>query len=159
MTFTNTTAHNYVFSGTGGIAGTSTLTLNGTGSVTFQNANTYSGNTTVNSGTLILGTGGSIASPNLNVAGGIVNINSGGSASSTNVNVTAGAFNINGGSLAASGVNVSIASGATMSVGAGSTLAANANITDNGTDHVQQPRPRAWPRSAEPVSQSLTGKI
>jgi autotransporter-associated beta strand protein len=56
-------AGNYVISGSGGIAGTGFLTVNGTGSVTLSTANSYSGGTNVNSGTLIIAAPGSL--PNL----------------------------------------------------------------------------------------------
>ena len=71
--FTNSTGHNYVISssngnGIGGIGGLTVNSNDGGGSVTLQTANTYTGNTTVQSGTLILSSGGSIASPNINVS-------------------------------------------------------------------------------------------
>ena len=54
--FTSNTAA-YSFSG-GAISGTASVALYGTGRVTFTNANTYSGGTTISSGTLQLGNGG-----------------------------------------------------------------------------------------------------
>ena len=81
MTFTNSTAKSYTFSGAGGITGGTGLLISGGGTVTLQTANTYSGNTNVNNGTLNLNSGGSIssASANLNIGGGTVNILSAGS--------------------------------------------------------------------------------
>ena len=58
-TVTNTTG-NYVFNGTGGIGGSGGLTKSGTGSLTLQNANTYSGPTNVNAGTLIVNAVGAL---------------------------------------------------------------------------------------------------
>ena len=52
---TNTTT-SYSFSG-GAISGSATVTLSGSGRVTFLNANTYTGATTISAGTLQLGNG------------------------------------------------------------------------------------------------------
>lgn len=67
VTFANTTAKSYTLtSSTGnGIAGTAGITKNGNGTITIVNANTATGNTTINGGTLRIGDGttdGSIAS-------------------------------------------------------------------------------------------------
>ncbi len=48
------TASNYVFSGTSGITGTTTLTKRGTGVLTLANRNTYTGLTTVEAGALVV---------------------------------------------------------------------------------------------------------
>ena len=52
MTFANSSAKNYIVSGSFGIAGSGTLTKNGSGSLTLGTDNSYSGVTTVNQGTL-----------------------------------------------------------------------------------------------------------
>jgi len=56
----NNTNSSYTVSGSSGIAGTATLTKNGTNSVTLLNNNAFSGNTTINAGTVIIGGGGSL---------------------------------------------------------------------------------------------------
>jgi len=56
VTFNNS-AENYTIGGTGGIDSSASLTLNGTGTVTLLTANTYTGPTAINSGTLQLGNG------------------------------------------------------------------------------------------------------
>jgi autotransporter-associated beta strand protein len=83
VTFNNS-AGNYTVSGPGAIAGVTGVTLSGTSSVTFSTANTYTGDTDVNAGTLVLASGGAIASNNVNVASGAaLVINAGGSVSSS----------------------------------------------------------------------------
>jgi autotransporter-associated beta strand protein len=63
------TAHNISLSGV--LSGTGVLTKNGGGILTLNAANTYSGNTTINQGTLALGASGSIANtPQITVAAG-----------------------------------------------------------------------------------------
>ena len=61
VTFTNSTAQTYTFSGAAGIGGGTGLLVSGGGTVTLQTANTYSGITNVNNGTLNLNSGGSIS--------------------------------------------------------------------------------------------------
>jgi fibronectin-binding autotransporter adhesin len=58
----NNSAVNYAVGGTGQISGTTGLVKSGTGSLTLNNVNTYSGDTTVNGGTLILNVGGATGS-------------------------------------------------------------------------------------------------
>ena len=48
----NNSAGNYVFSGSGGIAGTATLAKSGSGTLTLATANSYTGATTVTAGTV-----------------------------------------------------------------------------------------------------------
>ena len=112
-TFSNNTT-NYTIGGTGSISGITGLLVNGAGSVTLNNSNNYTGDTNVNSGALILGTGGSIADTNVNINGGTLNI-SGGTLASTNLNISSGTVNLTGGSAAA------------------------VNVIDNGTVNVTAP--------------------
>jgi len=65
LIFNRTTASIY----SGAISGTGMLTKNGSGTLTISGANTYNGTTTVNSGTLQLGNGGTTGS----VPGPIIN--------------------------------------------------------------------------------------
>jgi autotransporter-associated beta strand protein len=53
----NNSSKNYTFSGSA-IAGPTGLTKSGSGSLTLQNTNSYTGGTTVNGGTLVLASGG-----------------------------------------------------------------------------------------------------
>jgi autotransporter-associated beta strand protein len=54
-----TSASNYLFTGNGTIMGATALTVNGPGTLTLANSNSYTGGTTINGGTLQLGNGGS----------------------------------------------------------------------------------------------------
>ncbi len=70
VTFNNNTK-NYTFNGSGiGGGANNTFTLNGTGTVTLNNANTFTGVTNVTAGTLVVGPAGSIGSTTINVSSG-----------------------------------------------------------------------------------------
>ncbi len=93
----NNSAGNYSISGTGKIAGTTTLTKSGTSTLTLSTANTYSGGTTINSGTVVVNAGGT-----LGAAGGALVLGTpvpavGGSTTATgnltlNTNLSVGSF-------------------------------------------------------------------
>jgi autotransporter-associated beta strand protein len=53
----NANANNYTLAGSGAIAGTASVTLNGGATVTLLNTNSYTGGTTINNGTLQIGDG------------------------------------------------------------------------------------------------------
>ncbi len=69
VTFDNS-SNDYILSGAGGIGGQSTLTKNGIGIATLSTTNTYTGSTTINAGTLQIGSAG--ATGNLGT-GSIIN--------------------------------------------------------------------------------------
>ncbi|HUB25519.1 MAG TPA: autotransporter-associated beta strand repeat-containing protein [Tepidisphaeraceae bacterium] len=66
VTFDNNAAA-YTITGAA-ISGSTALTVNGTGGVTLLNSNSYTGATSVNGGTLTIGSGAAIASSSINVA-------------------------------------------------------------------------------------------
>ena len=141
-TFANDSLHPYVVTGSFGIGGPGGLVINSSGAdsngtVTLQTVNTYTGNTTIQAGTLILSSGGSIASPNVNISGGALTINASSSASSTAVNISnSGAVNVNsGGSLTGSGVAVTVAnsSGTGFTVASGGIIPTSLALINNGT--------------------------
>ena len=71
VTFTNS-ATSYTFGG-GAISGSASVVLNGTGNVTLNNANTYTGGTMINAGTLRLGNANALQNSGVtvNVANGM----------------------------------------------------------------------------------------
>lgn len=85
VTFDNTTA--YTLNGAAGIAGTGQLVKKNSGTVTLNNPNTYTGNTTVQDGTLIA----SYASVTPIAAGSTIDVASGATVRLTH---TGGAFNL-----------------------------------------------------------------
>src|SRR5262249_43872673 len=88
------------------ISGAGTLTQSGSGTLNLTAANTYSGNTTVTSGTLALSGAGALASPLTSVRNAILDISgSGGSVSFNALSLTNGAFNL--GSISASASSLS----------------------------------------------------
>lgn len=67
----NSQGHNYTFRGDGKIAGTTKLTKDGDGTLTIENANSYSGGTTIHAGTLVVDNEGALGSGNVTLESGI----------------------------------------------------------------------------------------
>ena len=90
LTFNNNAGTPYTFSN-GTIAGSATLVKTQGGTVTFNNANTFSGNTTISGGTVAIGSTGTYASPNITVSGSGSLFSSAGSiAPTTNLTLNTG---------------------------------------------------------------------
>jgi autotransporter-associated beta strand protein len=66
----NNSAVNYTFSGAGKISGTTSLVKNGSGTVTMPLVNDYVGGTTINAGTLDIGSAGRLGSGAITFGGG-----------------------------------------------------------------------------------------
>jgi fibronectin-binding autotransporter adhesin len=67
LTFNNNSLANYTFNGAGQITGTTGLLKKNNGTVTFNNPNTFTGNTTINGGTVQVGS--TYSSPLVTVSG------------------------------------------------------------------------------------------
>jgi autotransporter-associated beta strand protein len=96
--FDNST-NNYVLNGPGAVGGSAALTKSGTGMLTINNANSYSGGTTLNAGTLNINNGAAIGTGALTIAGDTAIDNTSGSAvtlSTNNAQVWSGNFTFGG---------------------------------------------------------------
>ena len=132
-----TVAQSSTTSYAGAITGTSgSLTKNSTGSLTISGSNTYAGATTVNGGTLALGS--AISSTSVNVNGGTLqtNVNSALSGSSTLTIGSGGTVNLNSttqsiATLADSGT-LSFGSGGALTLGTGASSLAG-TVSGTGT--------------------------
>jgi autotransporter-associated beta strand protein len=80
----NTASGNIIFNSTAVISGSNSLTKSGNGTLTLKGNKTYLGGTTVNGGTLLVDSTGSIASSSSVVNGGLLNVN--GTAGNVEVN-------------------------------------------------------------------------
>jgi fibronectin-binding autotransporter adhesin len=70
----NNSSGNYLISGTGSIIGSAALAKSGSGKLTLDTVNTYTGGTTVNAGTLVVGVTGALPSGALSITGGSVQL-------------------------------------------------------------------------------------
>ncbi len=118
----NSNTNNFTFSGINGISGVGTLTKSGSSTLTLNNANSYSGGTTLNAGTLNLGNASAIGSGALTITGGTIDNSSGGALNLAGNN----AQNWNG-SFAFGGSNA-------LNLGTGAvTLGTTPTVTVNGS--------------------------
>ncbi len=93
----NNSSGDYTFSGSGGIAGTGSLTKSGSASATLSTLNTYSGGTNLTAGTLIIATSGALpANQPVTISGGTLTLNATAQPSSILINNTSGNVSING---------------------------------------------------------------
>jgi autotransporter-associated beta strand protein len=114
--------------------GAASLTMNGTGTATLSADNTFTGGTTVNSGTLALsatGTAGYSADGNLTLSGGSVTVSD---SSSTVFQLNPNAsLAINSGTLTLSGTSAETVSSLAGSSGGTLALGTGGYLTDSGT--------------------------
>ncbi|MBR0236910.1 MAG: autotransporter-associated beta strand repeat-containing protein [Thermoguttaceae bacterium] len=76
---------------TNAISGSGTVAKTGSGKLTISSVNTYTGDTTVSGGTLVLASSGSLSTPNLTVESGAT-FQTGANLASTNVALNGGSF-------------------------------------------------------------------
>ena len=77
VTFNNS-ARNYTLQGAAGIAGPASLTMNGPGTLTINNSNSYTGGTTISGGLLNVNNSSALGSGTFTIAGGTLDSTSGG---------------------------------------------------------------------------------
>jgi autotransporter-associated beta strand protein len=70
----NNSAGNYTISGTGSIAGTTSLTKSGSSNLTLGTVNTYSGGTNLTAGTLVVAVNGALPSGAVSITGGTLQL-------------------------------------------------------------------------------------
>ncbi len=106
-------AANYVFSGSGSIAGGTSLTKNGTGTLVINTANTFSNGTVINGGAIVLGNVNALWN-NTNSA---VTVNTGATLDMGGFNPNALTVNVSGAGVNGSGALVSSYSGVAQGIG------------------------------------------
>jgi autotransporter-associated beta strand protein len=114
--------------------GTGNVFLDGTGAVTFTGANTYTGNTTVSSGTLNLSGSSTTVEGNLIMNGGATDETTSNQVSSTSsVSLNAGSYNLSNGVAQTFSGSFNTSSGTTLSLGTSGT-GATLTLDGTGTD-------------------------
>ena len=143
MTVNNPT-YNHAWTGTGGISGTGSLTKGGAAGLTISTANSYSGGTTLNAGTLTLDNASAIGSGALNIAGGALDSTNSTTLSTNNAVNVSGDFAFTGTSNLSLGTGAVTLSGGdrTVTVAAGTLTTgritnAGGGLTKNGTGTLQ----------------------
>ena len=74
MLVENSGSHDYTFAGDGSITGATTLTKRGDGKLTIDTANTYTGGTVVEGGTLVVGNSAALGTGNLAMSAGVLDL-------------------------------------------------------------------------------------
>lgn len=136
-------AGNYVFGGAGSIVGFAGLVKSGIGTLTISNANTYTGNTVVNDGTLQLNAGTGAGYGQIQVGNNTLGLNIGAAtltnsvtgSGTINVTETASANTYFGGDLSSftGNINLPASPGGTAKTGVSS---ANVNVSSSATINI-----------------------
>ena len=94
LTFGNNLV-NYTLSGSGSIVGSTSLVMNGVGTVTIATSNSYAGGTAVNSGVLNANAASALGSGTVGVSGGVLNANAAQALPAAALSISSGTVNIN----------------------------------------------------------------
>jgi len=150
VTFNNSLSHAYALSGTGGIAGMTSVVKNGTGTITLSTANSYTGGTIINAGLVQVNSAASLgaASGDVTMNGGMLeatasqttsrNFKLGGS--SSKIEVDSGAVVTINGTIAdgASVGTLNLEGAGTLSLTAANTFTGGTNISAASTLRIAQ---------------------
>ncbi|MEI6605254.1 MAG: autotransporter-associated beta strand repeat-containing protein, partial [Verrucomicrobiota bacterium] len=125
-----------------GIAGTGTLTKNGSATLSLSNANSYSGGSTLNAGALEMGNNSALGSGQITLNGGTLSSDSTTAHSLTNTLLFGGDVTLGGGSgktgalTFSNGVNLSVVT-PTLTVPSGNVVTFSGTVTDVGSGLVK----------------------
>jgi autotransporter-associated beta strand protein len=131
----NNAGKSYTITGSKSIAGSGALTKSGAGSLTITNANTYSGGTTLNAGTLVLNNAASIGTGPLTINGGTLDTSTGSALTLTTNNAQrwAGSFGFAGSNNLSMGTGaVTLNANPTLTVSAGTLTVGGAISSGTG---------------------------
>jgi autotransporter-associated beta strand protein len=129
----------YVFGGGGAISGATSLTKQGSRAITINNANSYTGGTIMNAGTLNLAAAGAVGNGPLTVNGGTVNLSVSGALTTGAVVLNSGNLNIGNagalgtGAVTLAGGTVDNTSGADMTLSTSNTYSITGSFAYAGT--------------------------
>ena len=129
-TVTVNASKNYTFSGSGTIAGPATFTKSGTGTLTLQTANSFSGGLNINGGVLRFSALTNLGAGPINFGGGTLQYNG----NSDDISVRAITFNPGGGTIDTAGQAVTFANPIGSGAGGGLTKAGAGTLTLTGTN-------------------------
>lgn len=115
-------ASNYVFTGTGAISNSASLSITGSGTLTVQNTNLFTGGTIVSGGVLVVATNNALGS-------GVISMNSG----SKRLVINNGVTLTNSINIAAGSGSGNSGQGLIQNSGAGNATLSGGSITYNGT--------------------------
>lgn len=154
-------AKNYILTGSGGIGGAVGLTKNNGGKLTLSNANSYSGTTTVNGGTLSFGNAVNLPAGSVTLGGGTFECTGSGSAGTYNLSAAGGSSYLVNVTDAAGVLTITRAGGnynGMIKSGAGTAILAN-NFQDSGGLQVDAGTVVLNGTSNNPINWSTTNTI
>ncbi|MCX6874661.1 MAG: autotransporter-associated beta strand repeat-containing protein [Verrucomicrobia bacterium] len=156
----NATKH-YILTGSGGLTGAATLTKSNSGTLTLSSANTYTGTTTINGGTLSFGSAGSLPAGSVSLGDGTLEFTGSGTAGTYNLSASGGSSYLVNATHATGTLTVTRTHGnynGMIKGGAGTVILAN-NFQDAGGLQVDAGTVILNGTSNNPVNWSTTNTI